>query len=88
MARGNVGVQFARVERWASDAPWMQSLIRFMGVATGDRDMQVSGFLVVAALWLTLAFGDPVFLLLLIAAAPGVWWYRRADHEPPVDDDW
>ena len=88
MARDIVGVQFERVERWASDAPWMQSLIRFMGVATGDRVMQASGFMVVAALWLTLAFGDPAFMLLLIAAAPGVWWYRRTDHEPPVDDDW
>jgi hypothetical protein len=43
-----------------------------------------------AALWLSTAWADPRFLLLIPLAAGGFWFYRRRHQgEPAADDpDW
>ena len=52
-----------------------------------DRVGRVCVVLTIAFLWLTAALVDPVFLLLLVVAAGGLWYrVRHLPVEEPVDD--
>jgi chromate transport protein ChrA len=52
-----------------------------------DRVGRVCVVLTVAFLWLTAALVEPAFLLLLAAAAGGLWYrLRHLPVEEPVDD--
>ena len=78
-----------RAERRAEGTTWMKRLTLFMQAVTEDRVMQLSLGLAFASLWLTLAFGDFTFLLLLPAAIVAVRRFRRLEQTfAPHDDDW
>ena len=78
-----------RAERRAEGATWMKRVTLFMQAVTEDRVMQLSLGLAFASLWLTLAFGDFTFLLLLPAAIVAVKRFRRLEQTlAPHDDDW
>jgi hypothetical protein len=52
-----------------------------------DRVGRICVVLTVAFLWLTAALVEPAFLLLLFAAAAGLWYrLRHLPVEEPVDD--
>jgi chromate transport protein ChrA len=52
-----------------------------------DRFARVCVILTIAFLWLTAALVEPAFLLLLVAAAGGLWYrLRHLPVEEPVDD--
>lgn len=44
----------------------------------GDRVVRSGVVVVIVSLWLTLAFRDASFLVLLLATGPVVWWWRRS----------
>jgi hypothetical protein len=59
----------------------------FVRSAYAYRVLRLSGALVVVSLWLTMAFGDPSFLIILLATVPGVWWWRRSLSREETGDE-
>ena len=90
MTRFSLGGFLDPVERRAEDAQWVRRLAHFMNAVTEDRILQVSLALAAASLWLTVAFGDGRFLVLLPAGVVAVRRFRRLEREfvPDDDDDW
>ncbi len=90
MSDFKIGAFLDRAERRVADAPKAQRLIRFIEAITEDHILQVSVALAAASLWLTLAFGDGRFLVLLPAAIVAVQRFRQLESEvvPDEDDDW
>jgi predicted signal transduction protein with EAL and GGDEF domain len=53
----------------------------FLRSASADRVIRLSTAVALASLWLTVALGDPSFLIILVATVPAVlWWRRRRDR--------
>jgi hypothetical protein len=90
MTRLKIGGFLDPVEPGADDAPWVHRLTHFMNAVTEDHILQVSVAIAAASLWLTVAFGDGRFLLLLPAAIVAVRRFRRLEREfvADEDDDW
>jgi len=59
----------------------------FLRSAYTDRVLRLSGAVLVTSLWLTMAFGDPSFLIILLASVPGVWWWRRRLSREDAGDE-
>lgn len=85
-----IGALLDRAERRVADGSRTQRLMLFMDAITEDHILQVSVALAGASLWLTLAFGDGRFLVLLPAAIVAVQRFRELEQKvpPDEDDDW
>jgi hypothetical protein len=55
-----------------------------------QRAVRWSAAATAVALWLSTAWADPRFLLIVPLAAGGFWFYRRRhrDEQPADDPDW
>jgi hypothetical protein len=87
MTRLRIGGFLDPVEPGAEDAPWVHRLTHFMNAVTEDHILQASIAVAAASLWLTVAFGDARFLVLLPAAVVAVRRFRRLEREFVPDDD-
>ena len=58
--------------------------------AREQRAIRWSAAATAAALWLSTAWADPRFLLVVPLVAGGFWFYRRQhrDEQPADDPDW
>ena len=58
--------------------------------AREQRAIRWSAAATAAALWLSTAWADPRFLLVVPLVAGGFWFYRRRhrDEQPADDPDW
>jgi len=74
----------ATIERWGERAErWLDLGERVWH----DRVGRLCAIAAVACLWLSAALVEPAFLLLLAAAAVGLWYrVRHLPVEEPVDD--
>jgi glycine/D-amino acid oxidase-like deaminating enzyme len=55
--------------------------------AREQRAIRWSAAATAAALWLSTAWADPRFLLIVPLAAAGFWLYRRRYRDEPAADD-
>jgi hypothetical protein len=55
--------------------------------AREQRAIRWSAAATAAALWLSTAWADPRFLLIVPLAAGGFWFYRRRYRDEPAADD-
>jgi hypothetical protein len=87
MTRLNIRVSLDRFGHRADDAAGGQRLLQFAHAVTEDRLLQVLVAVAVASLWLSLAFGDLRFLVLLGAAGVAIRRFRQLEREFVPDDD-
>lgn len=65
-------------------------MIRDVYTSMTSREQQAirwSGVAVLAALWLSVAWADPRFLLIIPLAGAGFWVYHRRHRTDDPDDD-
>jgi hypothetical protein len=55
--------------------------------AREQRAIRWSAAATAAALWLSTAWADPRFLLVVPLVAAGFWFYRRRHQDEPAADD-
>jgi hypothetical protein len=60
----------------------------YTGLTTREQHaIQWSGVAVAVVLWLSVAWADPRFLLIIPVAAAGFWVYHRRHRDDDPDDD-